>query len=189
MDINNYLNLIPSDNIQKPKFMAYLKAILDHAADLSGTVESIALAFNLENAAGAQLDIIGDLIGLKRQLKFVPTEGGDQMSDEEYRIMIKMTIARHRWNGSNETAVQIYKEIFENLFNIWYQDNLDCTVDIYISGIRTTREAEIMNAADGYLVPAGVGKTVNVIGGNVDLQPYIGTGVCGIEQVHPAQML
>lgn len=170
MDVKEYLNLVPVFNGSKPKFMAFLSSILEHPASLGNVAEDIDYAFYIHNAAGKQLDIIGDLIGVDRLLSYVPSSGSREMSDEEYRIAILMTIARNEWDGSQEGAERVYDDIMDGIAKISFYDDGECNVEIGVVG--DTRTASIMNSVDVFLVPAGVSKHVTVTSGQIEVTGY-----------------
>lgn len=180
MDVNGYLNLIPDANYQKPKYMRFIEAILEQSLDLTALCYSYDLAYDLRNASGKQLDIIGDLLGVSRFLRFMPTTGSRYMSDTEYRLILMLKIAQNAWDGTNESAREIYKSIFEGYLYIEYVDNMDGSVDILVSGTPSSREAEILNSTNGLLVPVGIGYTVSYVGGQETTPVIIATSVTSI---------
>ena len=190
MDKNDYLNLVPSDGSGKLKFMSFLDAILDHAIALGSTNESIGEAFDLSNAAGNQLDIIGDMVGVSRLLSYVPENGTREMDDDEYRLAIQLKIARNEWDGTNGGAIDIYSDIFGEDISVTYEDNQDMSVNVIIDGFFTTREAEILNATGTLLVPAGITKTITTNGGTVDgYEIFTAAPVTGMEIFDKVTML
>ena len=179
MDINKYLNLVPTENSQNPKFMAFLESILNHTIGLGMTNESFMDAFDITNAAGKQLDIIGELVGVSRLLPFVPLLGTREMTDDEYRVFIFMKIFRNEWDGTMESAVNIYQSAFQNVVRIEFYDDDSCHVLINIYAQGDTRIAEILNSTGTMLIPAGVGKTVNVVDNEVVIQFRVEVAVTG----------
>jgi len=172
MDLLSYENLVTSRNSMKEKYMEFVRLILNLPLSLSAVTDSILFAFDLDNAVGVNLDTIGELVGAKRLLPFVPTTGTREMSDDEYRMMIKLKIARNVWDGRNEPILGIYREIFPEL-NMAYTDNQDMTITLTASGVFEEREAEILAASGYILVPAGVGYNVVTYGGETSFKLYV----------------
>jgi len=190
MDINKYLNLVPTENSRKliriidgeevqvdSNFMKFVKAVLNHAVLLGDTTDSIGDAFDLMNAAGNQLDVIGELVGVSRLLSFVPLIGDRRMDDDEYRVFIFMKIFRNEWDGTMEGAINIYKSAFKDVVRIEFYDDGDCHVNVS-TFVWSTRLAQILNSIGVLLIPAGVGKTVNVVN-EITIEVGIFDGIIG----------
>lgn len=163
MDVNEYLNLVPTENSQKPKFMAFLEAVLNNGISMGVACNSMGEAFDITNAAGNQLDIIGELVGVSRLLPFVPLLGTREMDDNEYRVFIMMKIFRNEWDGTTESAVKIYQSAFQNIAGIEFRDDGVCHVVVNVRFSGETRLAELLNSTGTLLIPAGVSMTVNVV--------------------------
>lgn len=180
MNTEEYEILIPSQNSFKAKFMEYLRSILNPAVANASVVESFNLAFLIENAAGAQLDIIGNLVGASRILNYEPSYGTREMDDDEYRMCILLTIARNEWDGTNESAIRSYRELLGNNVEISYFDNQDLSVRLVVSGSLSTRMIEIIRVGGYLLVPAGVGANVQIAASDIDVEVAAGVAVTGV---------
>ena len=172
MNKTAYLNLVTYRNSLKEKYMAFVDLILDQPLGSASVTDSILFAFDLNNACGKNLDIIGDLVGVDRLLPFVPTTGTREMNDDEYRMLIRLKIARNVWDGRNEYIKTIYNEIFPAL-NITYMDNQDMTITLTATGVFEYRQLEIFTASGYILVPAGVGYTVVFRDEGVEFKLYV----------------
>lgn len=172
MNKTAYLNLVTYRNSLKEKYMAFMDLILDQPMGSASVTDSILFAFDLDNACGKNLDIIGDLVGVDRLLPFVPTTGTREMNDDEYRMLIRLKIARNVWDGRNEYIKTIYNEIFPAL-NITYMDNQDMTITLTATGVFEYRQLEIFTASGYILVPAGVGYTVIFRDEGVEFKLYV----------------
>ena len=189
MDKNFYKNLIPVKNASKMRFMAYLDAVLDHGAALGTMMETMIDAFDIDNAAGTQLDTLGVLVGVSRLLSYVPYTGTREMDDDEYRLAIRLRIARNEWDGTNQGIVDILSMMRMNGVSIDYCDNQDCTVTFTLYGGASTRQAEILNSAGLLPVPAGVSYTVEISTGNVTVDFSMDAGISGMEISSPVAMM
>lgn len=69
MQISDYESLITSQHRDKPRFMAMVAAVVAPYVDMQETAAALPAAFDLDNAVGKQLDIIGEWVGLSRVLK------------------------------------------------------------------------------------------------------------------------
>jgi len=170
MDILFYEDLIPTRNANRPKFMAYLDSVLRHGIALGSVVESIVSAYDLENAAGEQLNVIGDMVGLSRRLAFSPPFGGKDMSDEEYRLMIQLRIAHNFWDGTCSGAFVVNQVLSDFGIDIQYIDNMDMTVQVQLPGTVSQRLTQIIGLSGLLPVPAGVNCTFTIIGGEVEAE-------------------
>ena len=178
VNISNYENLVTYRHSLKPKYMAFVRLILSHLLALGATVDSILFAFDLDNAAGVNLDTIGEIVGMNRLLPYVPTSGTRILTDDEYRMLIRLKIARNAWDGRNERVQEIYRTVFPTLA-IEYTDNQDMTVTLTVKGGVYNREAEIMTLSGALLVPAGVGYRVVIEAENTSYTIYTGVTAGG----------
>ena len=181
MDKEFYKNLIPIKNYSKERYMAYLDAVLSHGAMLGTMVETMSEAFDIDNAAGDQLDMLGALVGIDRLLPYVPATGTREMDDDEFRIAIKMKIGRNVWDGTNEAAIDLYNQLFSGSVSIVYEDNQDMSVSFSIYGSVSAREAEILNATGVLLIPAGVSHIVATVSGEASMSVCVGAKITGVE--------
>jgi len=67
-EISQYLDLIPSANSDKPKFIALLTAILSPLIDGQNAALDVVNKYDLDQAIGKQLDVIGEWVGQSRTL-------------------------------------------------------------------------------------------------------------------------
>lgn len=107
-------------------------------------------AFNINTAIGQQLDILGQYIGLKRNID------GIILDDNNYRFFLKLRIIRNK-NNHNDYDI---KEKLNNLFNgsVILFDNRDMTIDyLILQPIDPIIENILKNNKDFLPAPAGVG--------------------------------
>jgi len=158
--IEKYLNKITSQHKTKPKFMGWLSAILELFGDLMDVAGSMDDAFDLDKAVGAQLDIIGQWVGVSRLLNFEPAYAAPLLPDSYYRKAIKAKISLNRWDGTTEGI----KEIWQNIFNdyaLTVVDKQDMSVVMVINGLESLFETEFMSR--GYLAPKPEGVRIHYI--------------------------
>lgn len=189
MDKRSYTNLPTTENITKPKFMGFLEAILENLINLGTTIESIETAFDVQNASGNQLDVVGELVGLQRLLPYVPATGTRLMDDDEYRLALQMKIARNEWDGTNGSAIEILQKYLTGDISVSYIDGQDSTVEYKIVGAISTRQAEILNATGLLLVPSGTSSVVTTDLGNIYVNISSGMCVTGMEVVSSVNMI
>ncbi len=153
-DIQRYLNLITSEHSDKPKFRSMLTAMLNKC-DIGLDIDA---AFDIDNTVGAQLDIIGQILGASRYLTFQPTDGSSSvLSDENYRSLLKAKIILNQWNGQTETLSDALSVWSPSVF-FSVKDNQNMTMDVYAVGTNQLQKEMIAN---GYVVPKPAGIEVN----------------------------
>lgn len=159
--IQDWLNLVPSENKNKAKFIQWLTDTLTPQDDLKGLADGMYMSFDVDQAVGVQLDILGEIVGVSRNLDFQPTVGDPVITDDDlYRKMIKSKIAQNQWDGTNAGIVEIWNSIFDDI-NIIPQDNQDMTVTFLIVGLGSQIEQELVE--NGYFVPKAQGVGYNYL--------------------------
>jgi hypothetical protein len=153
-DITRYLSLITSEHSDKPRFRSMLTAVLDKI-DIGVDVDK---AFDLDNAVGIQLDILGQILGLSRYLTFQPSDGTSSvLSDGDYRSLLKAKIILNQWNGELDTLTDAIQKWNPSVYFV-VKDNQDMTVDILAIGTNELQKELISN---GYVVPKPAGVKIN----------------------------
>ena len=85
MTLLEYLNLIPSANRQQPNFIATLSANSEVAVRIQDTLLSMIAKFDIDTATGGQLDILGEWVGVSRNIS-VPITGVYFTWDGDYTV-------------------------------------------------------------------------------------------------------
>ena len=155
--INDYLSLVESQHKPRPKFMAILRKYLEMGMSAQENALNIENAFSLENAIGAQLDIIGQLVGVSRNYPYIEGSSSDGvMSDDQYRLVIRATIARNRWDGSFHSFADTWNEVFAGLpMTAAVRDNMDMSCTVTVSGDFDDEIAALI--VNGYVFPKPMG--------------------------------
>ena len=142
LNLGSYLEMFPAATREKPRFMALAGALLTQAAELLALVQTgIPAAYDLETASGAQLDALGDLLNVPRPLP--------STSDENYRFLLRVRIAVHHWDGTNESLPEVLEAAFPGR-DAKLIDNQDGTVTASVSGNLPFSLEEL------FPVPAGI---------------------------------
>lgn len=169
-DLQSYLDLIPPPNITKPNFMSWLAANLSPYIDIQNCVNQIIDAFDLDEAEGNQLDILGVILGQSRTVDFEPTYDSPILQDDMYRLVLRAKIIQNQWGGTVQEVYNFWTEWFPS-YPISIVDNQDMTMDVTLAGIDSPMLEDLVN--NGYIVPkpAGVAFNYNLVGG-----PFFGYG-------------
>lgn len=164
MDIQRYLNLITSEHQNKPKFTAWLTAALTPLDDAVTLLNNFNSDFDLDLAIGAQLDILGDIVGVKRTVNFQPTsyyslstlgvsylvKPSPVLTDETYRLVIRAKILQNQWDGTIPSLYEMWSILFSDTYLI-IKDNQNMTMNAFIIGLSTQLQKDL--ATNGYLIP------------------------------------
>jgi len=156
MEILDYLNLITSEHRSQPNFISFASIPLETKMDIAA-IDFIA-AFDLDTAAGVQLDTLGVILGRTRTLKYQPSSGSPTLSDDNYRLVLRAKILQNLWDGTTETALNDWQTIFPSALLV-IKDNQDMTMQVTVIGITDTFIREMVS--NGLVVPKpeGVGIT------------------------------
>lgn len=79
--MRDYTALITSQHRDKPKFVAMVSAVAGAIGDITAAIQSLPRSFDLDDAVGKQLDIVGEWIGQPRTVGGVLTLGYFGFSD------------------------------------------------------------------------------------------------------------
>lgn len=162
MAIDSYISSITSEHRDKPNFIAWLSSSLNIVDGVYNLLLDMDSNFDIDNAIGIQLDMLGTIIGRSRTLNFQPLNGSDPvLNDAYYRLVLKAKIAMNNWDG---TIPQIY-EIWDNIFTdiqLQLADKQDMSFTAYILGYVDQVRQSLIQA--GYIVPKPEGVHINYVG-------------------------
>ncbi|RKN74993.1 DUF2612 domain-containing protein [Paenibacillus ginsengarvi] len=174
-----YLDLVTSQHRVQVNFMAWLERSLTLLDDCKAASEDISFAFDLDNAAGVQLDIIGEQVGRSRALGFQLSTGSSRLDDEDYRSILKAKIAQNSWNGTIPQIYQIWDTLFPDI-PLQIIDNQNMTMDVIVSGSFGPVLTELVTA--GLIVPKPMGVGVTITGStSIERSDYIAAVIGGYD--------
>lgn len=178
--ITDSLALVTHEHKEQPNFMAWLSAPLELVDDIETLTASFPTEFSIDSAVGAQLDIIGLMIGVSRILSFQPSVDSPTLDDATYRILLSAKIIRNNWDGTLNTAYLLWYNLFPTT-PILITDNQDMTMSVLIIGTLSTLVTEIIQ--NGYIVPKPEGVLINYSFPPVAPDSYVGTAYVGFSTV------
>lgn len=154
----DYLNLITSEYRDQPNFIAMISAGVAIPLRVQDLMKSMIPLFDVDIAVGDQLDIIGQWVGISRNVS-IPISGVyfawdgtanvgwdygtwqpalaptnvTSLPDDAYRTLIRAKIAANQWDGTTDGAYAIWDAVFPQ-FTILIQDNQDMSYDLAVVG-------------------------------------------------------
>ncbi len=156
--MSKYTDLITNYHSQKPLFVNHVDFITRPLTDTANAMTAFITEFDIDEAIGVQLDILGKWIGRTRvvsqpisgiyfsfdtdglgfdqgvwQGPYDPDAGFTNLSDETYRIILKAKIAINHWNGTNETLPAILDTALAGSgLTMQIVDNQDMTISVWV---------------------------------------------------------
>jgi hypothetical protein len=155
---DDYLALVTPEHIGKPRFVASLAVLVQPVAETVTTALRLPEAFDLDEANGPQLDIIGLWVGAPRNVsvplsgvyftfdddnlgfdagyfkgQFDPVEGLGRLDDDNYRILLRAKIRANHWDGTLDVARSVMADLIPNNL-VYVQDNQDMSMTVGVVG-------------------------------------------------------
>lgn len=185
---NDYSALITSEHQTKPKFVAAIQALTAGFADGLGSEASVIINYDLDAAVGNQLDLIGQWVGIPRQITvpltgvyfawdtagvgwdfgswqgpYDPTSGLASLPDDAYKLLIRAKIGANHWDGTVPSLLILLNQAFQGSGSLVFAiDNQDMTMTIGVAGaIPTNIIVGLLRG--GYLVPKPSGVAINYL--------------------------
>lgn len=159
--IEDYTGKITSEHSDKPKYMAMVQTVATCLLGAGNVSATLPEEFDLDSAIGAQLDVIGEWVGVTREIPtpltgvyfaldtaglgfdegawqgpFDPDTGITILDDETYRTLIRARIGANRWDGTLEQSKAILDLVFSGDTFVFIEDNQDMTITIGVAGER-----------------------------------------------------
>lgn len=157
----DYVDLLPSQ-FQKPKARAWVAALVKPFVDVIDATYSMNESFLPDTAVGAQLDIVGKLLGVSRQLDFTPSSGISSILDDDmYRLVIKAKVLFNQWDGTIQGFKDIWSVFSSDMdFSFMLSDGEDmsCTISIFSDSLGSLF-IDLLN--NGWIVPKTAGVQLN----------------------------
>lgn len=156
--MNKYTDLISNYHRGKSLFVEHVNLSTRPLTDVIGELNKLITAFDIDQAEGAQLDIIGEWVGRSRIVKapisgiyfsfdtdeigfdqgvwqgpYDPDEGFTSLSDDVYRVILKVKIAINSWDGQNDSIPEILDIALANSgLRMSIVDNQDMTISVWV---------------------------------------------------------
>ena len=169
--IEYYEKLITSHWRPAPNMNAWLRDNLQLFQDVIACALSFAEAFDIGSAVGAQLDVLGVIIGQSRQVPFQPSNGVSPILDDDtYRLLLRARIAQNHWDGKIDSLISMWKSLFLG-GTIAVVDHQNMTVSLTVAGSFTSIATDLI--LRGYILPRPQGVLYSYSNAVTDL-PILG---------------
>jgi hypothetical protein len=125
--LSYYLNLLTSEYQNATRLKTWLKSLLLPMIQLGNLFGCLSVRyFDLDQAAGAQLDILGQIVGAGRTVNFQPSGGvSPTLDDTTYRVLLKAKIAQNQWDGKIASLYPLWTIILSGAFTSIFQDLIE----------------------------------------------------------------
>jgi hypothetical protein len=132
----------------------------------------------------APLDILGLIVGVKRELPFQPSNGVSPLLDDDtFRLLIRAKVVKNQWDGKIGTLKAAWKLLFPT-GTIKIQDNQDMSLIVTMTGNFSSIIVDLIN--NDFIVPRPEGVLINFGFGDM---PFFGFDrvddyIAGFDQGH-----
>ena len=189
-DLADYLALITTEHADKPNFMAMIQAVAGPLVETQNATSALPSDFDLDQAVGAQLDVVGLWVGISRNVNaplsgvyfsfdvdglgfdqgawkgpFDPDSGIITLPDDVYRQIIRAKIAANVWDGTLEGSKAVLDMAFLGTGTLpFIQDNQDMSMIIGLAGEPPSKPMQAL-IAGGYISvkPEGVQVSAYIV--------------------------
>jgi hypothetical protein len=150
-----YTGLFTSQYQQSSNLLSWAKSLLQHYDNVSRCLAEIIWNFDIDNAVGVQLDILGNIIGQSRILPFLPSNGVSPVLDDgTYRILLKAKAASNHWDGTIDSLQTTWQMLFPG-GSIVIEDGQNMTATVIIGCTFSSIIQDLI--LHGYIVPRPAG--------------------------------
>ena len=112
-------------------FKTWVAANIGVVSDITTVLDGFTADFDLASAVGAQLDIVGSIVGADRE---VTLDGqAVALEDDDFRNLIRAKVVNNHWDGNKEFLYAAWNALFPET-TIVLLDNQDMTVNVLVSG-------------------------------------------------------
>jgi len=162
-DVTPYVSKITSEHADKPKLIETVSSTVQPSADLVALYSQIPSLYDLDVAEGNQLDVIGQWVGLSRNLTapltgvyfaldsattgfdagvwqgpYDPSTGIVALPDDYYRLALRARIVNNSWDGTKEHFYALAQDLFGPSGYTYYIEDLgNLTINIGLLGPNT----------------------------------------------------
>lgn len=141
---SEYLLMVTSQYQNSPKFLDWLTIVIEMCKGSQDCIEQIYKDFDIDNAVGAQLDVLGKIIGQSRYLDFDPPDGSEaELTDADFRKVLKLKSFTNYWDGTLGNLYDAWNAVFPDC-ELLIHDNQNMTANISLTGKLTNMIKEMI---------------------------------------------
>ncbi|HIH5711774.1 TPA: DUF2612 domain-containing protein [Escherichia coli] len=156
--MSRYTDRITNYHAGKPKFFAHVDLSTRPLSDVSDAMSRLIPDFDIDTAVGVQLDVVGEWVGRSRRVAtpvtgiyfswdtervgwdqgiwqgpYDPNDGFIDLSDEIYRLILKVKVAINNWDGRNDSLPPILDAATAGSgLKMQIVDNQDMTISVWV---------------------------------------------------------
>lgn len=146
-----YMKLVTSQYQNSPKFLSWLEGFIDRFTLSNNVLDEMDTKFDLDNAIGVQLDTLGVIVGQKRITN---------MSDSQYRVLLKIKIIKNMWNGIIQDLYKKWDVLFSS--PLFIHDKQDMSLDVYLAVDNSEETSSLLQLLEkGLVIPKPQGVQLN----------------------------
>ena len=153
MNAENYAKLVTSQHRGAPRFMAWVRFLV--SLFNVNLCDELSEAFSLEQAQGAQLDALGALCGVSRNV----LGEGKPLDDDLYRRLLRAKIVRNQFSGRQGELTSIWETVFGDELGLTVHDNQDMTMTVDLSAASYSPDMLLL-LLRGFIVPKPLGVSM-----------------------------
>lgn len=168
--VSYYTALVTSQYQNSPNFLSWLGKNVGFFDDAFQCLQTFLAKFDFATATGAQLDILGTILGQSRQLNFQPTSGSPILGDADYSLLLQAKIGFNNWNGKTDSLNALWAILFPS-GAIYVLDQQNMTFTVILIGTFTQIQKDLIT--NGLIVPRPEAVLVNYVFG---VKPFFGFG-------------
>jgi hypothetical protein len=165
--VNQYLALLISQYTGKPKAEGEISALSTQAFRLFKFFDEFCNEFDLDNAYGHRLDLLGKDVGANRVIPFrsIDPETGEPITtiitldDNDFRFIIRSKVAKNFFAAYMVSDERLsLQEVIQFLFQgkAYVEDNKDMSLTMFLSETFPIERLELILQLDLIPRPAGV---------------------------------
>lgn len=155
----HYLDLITPEHKLKPKYVSMVDVLLKPNDEIFNLCVSFDGNFDIYSASGKQLDILGEFIGVNRNVNYDPTLGESSvLGDDLYRLVLLSQLVKNSWHGGTNDLNDAWHTILPEI-NLGIIDHQDMTMDAFVVGAMDQALIDLINK--GYIIPKPMGVGIN----------------------------
>jgi hypothetical protein len=151
LPLSYYLGLLTSEYQGSTNYLSWVQALLQPLDDASNCLSLMTLAFDLDQAVGVQLDVLGVIIGQSRRVNFQPRNGvSPVLDDATYRVLLKARIAQNQWDGTVDGLQGVWESLFPG-GRLSINDNQNMSATVILSGAFSSITQDLIT--NGLIIP------------------------------------